>query len=300
MTHRVLLLTFTACFASSLALAGDRWTLDTSTSDARIVQRSKANPGSVNTVVARLTGRVKLDADDLGASFFDLSIYPVDGYWRHALSAGGDSPAGYVPGATDQILLRFKSTRVVKTANGELKATGALTLTRVERSVTATPTEAYAGPVYGDPFIYTHRREVTLLFPSLSVTRLSGSLTPAIHSTQASAISGSVVLGDEGFPELLDAISKTNWPPVEQNRDCYMPSTVGEDYSGVSCAGASVAVTRDDNCQMPASMREDDSSSPCTSAAGNQTTIVLDLKLLRAVPASSIGMLSGKATAENR
>jgi len=181
-----------------------------------------------------------------------------------------------------------------------LEAIGDLTLTRVERSVATTLTEAYAGPVYSDPFLRTYSREVTFLFPSLNAPRFSGSLTPAaLRNTQALEISGSAVVGQEEFPELISAIKDTNWPPVVQNKDCHMPS-VGEDYSGALYTGRLIAATHDDNCPMPASVGEDYSGSLCGPAAGNRTTIVLDLNLLHAVPESSVGMLSGKATHATR
>jgi len=300
MKHRAITLAFAACFASSLALAGDAWTLDSSTSNARFVQGSKANPGSVNTGVARVTGKVRLDADYLGTSVFDLAIYPADEYWRHALSAGGALPAGYHPDATDHTLLTFKSKRIVRTGTGKLEAIGDLTLTRVERSVATTPTEAYAGPVYGDPFLHTYSREATFLFPGLNAARFSGPLTPAaLRNTQALEISGSTVVGDEEFPELLSAIKDTNWAPVVQNKDCHMPS-IGDDYSGALCTGRLIAATRDDNCPMPASVGEDYRGSLCAPAASNRTTIVLDLNLLRAAPESSMGMLSEKSIRANR
>jgi len=248
-----------------------------------------------------VTGKVKLDTHDLGTSVFDLSIYSSDEYWRHALGANGDLPAGHVPDATDQALLTFKSKRMVRTGNGKLEVIGDLTLTRVERSVTATPTEAYAGPVNGDLFIHNYTREVTFTFPSLSVTRLSGPLTPAtLQNKQALEVSGSAVVGREDFPELLSAIRGTNWPPVVQNKDCHMPSTVGEDYSGALCTGTLIAATRNDNCYMPASVGEDYSGPLCTPATGNQTTIVADLKLLQTVPEPSVGMLSGTAKPDNQ
>ena len=108
----------------------------------------------MNTGVARVTGKVKLDTNDLDASFFNLSIYPAGEDWGHALSPEGALPPGYVPDSTDQTLLTFNSSRILRTVDGKLEVIGDLTLTRVERTVTATPTEAYAGPVYGLSLIH--------------------------------------------------------------------------------------------------------------------------------------------------
>ena len=137
---------------SPLAFAdGGTWSLDSASSSARLYQGSAANPDGD----ARVTGNVKVDTNDLDNSVFDLSIYPADEQWGHALSPEGTLPAGYVPDATDHTLLTFHSKRILRMRNGKLQVIGDLTLTRVERSVTLTPSEAYAGPVYGDPVIRT-------------------------------------------------------------------------------------------------------------------------------------------------
>jgi hypothetical protein len=107
MKHRAITLAFAACFLTSLALASDTLTFDSSRSNAQLFQGSKANSDSVNTGVARVTGMVKLDTNDLETSVLDLSIYPADEEWEPALNPEGALPTGYVPDATDQILLTF-------------------------------------------------------------------------------------------------------------------------------------------------------------------------------------------------
>jgi len=57
---------------SPLAFAdGSAWSLDPTTSSARFFQGSTANPDSVNSGVARVTGKVRLDTNDLDKSLFD-------------------------------------------------------------------------------------------------------------------------------------------------------------------------------------------------------------------------------------
>jgi hypothetical protein len=166
--------------------------------------------------------------------------------------------------------------------DGKLEVIGGLTLTRVERSVTLTPSEAYTGPVCDDPVIHTETREISFLFPSLSTALSSTPLTSvALQRKGALGLSGSARVVHEDFPELLNAIQDTNWPAVVQNERCQMPSTVGEDYHGATCTGTVVAATRHDNCRMPAIVGDDYSGPMCTPPSGNQTTIVLDLKMLR-------------------
>jgi polyisoprenoid-binding protein YceI len=292
MKRRAMTFESAAFFVTSLALASDAWILDSSRSNARLLEGSRTSPESVNTSVARVTGKVKLDTSDLDASVFDLSFDPADEDWGHALSPEGTLPTGYVPDAPDRTLLTFKSTHILRTGNGQLEVIGNLTLTGVERTVIATQTEAYAGPVSGDPVIHNETREIMFLFPSASAAHVSGPLTPAmLQKGGVLEIVGSTRVDREEFPELLNAIKETNWPPVVRNKDCHMPSTVGEDYRGAQCTGTLIAATRDDNCDMPASVGKDYSGPQCTPATGNQTTIVLDLKFLHTVPEPSVGML---------
>jgi len=292
MQHRAIKFASAAFFVTSLALASDTWILDSNRSNARLFQGSRANSDSVNTGVARVTGKVKLDTNDLDTSFFELSIYPADEDWGHALSPEGTLPTGYVPDATDQtLLLTFKSARILRTADGKLEVIGDLTLTRLERTVTVTPTEAYARPVYGDPVIHNETHEIKFLFPSVSAEHLLGPLTPAmLQKKGVLEIVGSARVEREKFPEPLNAIKATNWPTVVRNNDRRMPSTVGQDCDGATCTGTLVEATRYDNCQVPASVGDDYSGPQCTAATGNETTIVLDLKFLHTVQEPSAGM----------
>src|ERR1700675_4510551 len=102
MKRRAITYASAAFFVTSLALASDTWILGSGRSNARLLQGSRANSDAVNARVARVTGKVKLDANDLNASFFELSFYPADEDWGHALSPEGTLPAGNVPASTNQ------------------------------------------------------------------------------------------------------------------------------------------------------------------------------------------------------
>jgi hypothetical protein len=245
-----------------------------------------------------VTGEVKLDTNDLDSSVFDLSIYPADENWGHALNAEGLLPAGFVPDRTDHTLLTFNSKRILRTNDGQLEVIGNLKLTRVERSVTLTPNTAYAGPVYGPPVVHTETHEITFLFPSSIAGPQSARSTPAMLKTQTEiGLSGSAGIGRENFPELLSAIEDTNWPSVVKNEQCAMPSTIGgEDYSGAVCSGTLIAATNHDNCRMPALVGDDYSGPLCSTPAGDRTTIVLDLKLRQTGPKPSAETLSAGDT----
>ena len=280
---------------SQLAFAdGGTWALDSTTSSARLFQGSASNPDSVNTGVARVSGKVELDTNDLGHSVFDLTIYPADEQWGHSLTPEGTLPAGYVPDTTDHTLLTFHSKRILMRGNGRLEVIGDLTMTRVERSTTLTPSEAYAGPIYSDPVLHTETREVRFLFPSLNSALSSGTLTSvALQKKGTLDLSGSAPIVQEDFPELLNAIQDTNWPAVVENERCQMPSTVGEDYHGATCTGTVVAATQEDNCHMLATVGDDYGGPTCIQPSGTRTTIVLDLKMLRTRSDSVAAMRSG-------
>jgi polyisoprenoid-binding protein YceI len=292
MKYRARTFASAAFFVTSLALSRHTWILDSSRSNARLFQGARANSELVNSGVARVTGKVKLDTNDLDASFLDLSIYSADESWEHVLSPEGTLPIGDVTDATNQTLLAFKSTRILRTENGGLEVVGDLTLTRMERAVIATPTEAYAGPVYGGPVSHNETRKITFLFPTVSAEHLSAPLIPAKEQERGVLeIVGSARVEREEFPELLGAIKETSWPPVVQNEDCHKPSTLGKDSNGAPCTATPIAATRDNTCQAPVSAGEDYSGPPCTPAAGNQTAIVLALKFHHTVPEPSVGML---------
>ena len=261
MQHRAMNFASAAFFITSLALAAETWILDSGTSNARLFQGSIVNPESSNTAVAQVTGKVKLDTNDLDTSFFDLSIHPADEDWWGALGPKGALPTSRLPGATDYTLLSFKSTHVLSTGNGKLEVIGDLILTRVQRTTSATPSEAHAGSVHGDPVIHKETREVTFLFPGASTAYLSGPLSPAKAQK-------------EGVLEIVG-------------------SARVKDSNRASSSATPIAATQDNDCQAPASAGEDYSRPQCTLAVGNQTTIVLDLKFLHTVPEQPVGMLSG-------
>jgi polyisoprenoid-binding protein YceI len=277
-----------AFLVTSLALARHTWILDSSRSNARLVQGAGANSELVNSGIARVTGEVKLDTNDLEASFFDLSIYPADEGWEHVLNPEGTWPTTYAPRATDRRLLTFKSTRIVRTGNGALEVTGNLTLTHVERTA-ATPAEAYAGPVNGDLVIHNRTREITFLFPSASAPHPSTPLIPTmVQKRGVLEIVGSAHVEHEEFSELVGAIKETSWPPVGQNEDCHKLSPLGKNSNGAPSTAPRIALARDNDCQAPISAGEEYSGPQCTPASDNQTAIVLDLTFHHAIPEPSV------------
>jgi hypothetical protein len=97
-------------------------------------------------------------------------------------------------------------------------------------------------------------------------------------------------ISGENFPELLEAVSATNWPTFVADENCVMPSTVGEDYSGSACTGETVepAPCKDLHCEMPTTVGEDYAgengprSSEPSRLVANAVKIELDLHLTSA------------------
>jgi polyisoprenoid-binding protein YceI len=263
------------------AASDDAWVLDSNTSAARLFLGSGQNPNSENVGVARVTGIVHLDENHLNQSVVDVSIYPADEDWPKSLNPEGDVSSGFIPDNTDHTLLTFKSNRISKARDGQLRVTGRLTLTGVERTITADPSEGYAGPTYSDPVIHTVTHEITLLLQAPSATRASGLLNRAVRERRTvQDVSALTHVSHEDFRELTTAIAKTNWPPVVANESCQSPSTAGEGYFGAVCTGAVIAAISADNCQMPLAVGEDFHGAVCTPPAGDQMTIALKLRLI--------------------
>jgi hypothetical protein len=74
------------------------------------------------------------------------------------------------------------------------------------------------------------------------------------------------LIGAENFPELLTAVSATNWPAFVADERCTMPSVVGEDFSGPVYTGKPVelASRTDIHCEMPSVVGEDFAGEVCT------------------------------------
>ncbi len=228
-------LAFALCLASIPAVAqGHIWQVDPQYSFASLSLVSGSQSQEID--VAPVCGKLVFDASDPANAVVDLDIKPG--------SALG----------LEYSEIRFKSKRSVISRDGELAVVGDLSLTRVERSATWDPSEAYRGPEYGEPTVRTDTREVTLVFPGASL--------PADQS-EAIRLSASSTIGQEDFPQLLALLeSSYSLSVVAPDEDCTVPSTIGEDYSGLICTGTPVA----------------------TATNPNQATIALDMKLTQPAP----------------
>jgi len=199
--------------ASIAAHAQETWQVDPQHSVARLSLGSGSNALEIG--LARVSGDVVFESSDPADPSFYLSIKPDNGP------------------QVDSAEMSFTSRRSTITSDGKLVVTGDLSITRIERSVTIEPNEAYHGPEYGEPVARTATQEVRLV---VSAPGLPASRTDSVQ------ISGATSLSREAFPQLLDALTQSDWPnKLVNDEKCDTPSTVGEDYSGAACSGTVIA-----------------------------------------------------------
>ncbi len=242
------------------------WRIDSEHSTARLFLASSRNPDAiVNVGVARANGLVAY-ADDSAMPNFDFTIYPADktASLERFQQEQNDKP-GNEP---DYTVISFRSTRVVLVDKETFRVTGNLTLTYVQRLVTYDPSEAYSGPVYGPAITHSVRQEAVFEFRQVDPSGAQAAKKGNAEWFAVSTISG------ENFPELLEAVSATNWPTFVADEHCVMPSTIGEDYSGPACTGETVEPTprKDFHCDMPATVGEDFAGEVCTQTSSPAAT----------------------------
>jgi polyisoprenoid-binding protein YceI len=209
------------------------WKVDARHSDAQLITDATTDYGKTKIDVtlgfSRVNGRVELDNDNPAKSSFDFRIYPA-GSMTPDIDEDGKFLSQWEADLSNHTLVCFHSKGAVRTADGRLQTTGNLILTRVDRNVEATPSEAYAGPVYGPPMIHRVSHEATFVF-ALSGADGKGQKDGSIVA------SGSTRMFREDYPQLVRAVVSTYWPPVVQDKNCEAQAGVGEDYRGSQCTG---------------------------------------------------------------
>jgi polyisoprenoid-binding protein YceI len=252
--------------AATQAQAQD-WQVDSQLSVARLSLGSNSNALQIG--VARVSGEVRVDPKDLADSTVKIKI-------------SSDDTKG-----SDHAEMSFVSKSFTMTSNGMLIVTGDLSLTRIERSVAAEPNEAFAGMNYGDPVVQTSVRQTTLAF-SDPRQNASGSGTMQV--------SGRISVSRTDFPQLLDALTQDNWPTqLVNDQKCEVPLTVGEDFSGIKCAGTVLANVS--NVLVPAGVGEGyDGFRPAATPDLDLGVLALDLKL-KETPFAPSDASSGTTTA---
>lgn len=226
-----------AAFAGSAFAQRTNWKLTSDHSNGRLSLSSSADPTTTYDVgIARVKGSVSLGTSSLIDSSFDLTIYPAD-QDPVLINHDGSLNAAEFSNAPRSTVINFRSKVVKLTGDGNLSVTGNLTLTHLERLAIITYSEAYAGPVYGEPEVHSATREVTFVFDGASAASAKAG------SSRKLKLAGSADIKTEDFPGLFEAVTNANWPVVVEDKDCQMPATIGEDYHGASCTGTPVVIS---------------------------------------------------------
>ena len=206
------------------------WVVDARHSAAQLSTDGTTDFGktklNITVGFARVNGTVKLDSSDSAKSAFDFRMYPASAM-DPSIDEEGKVRIEWFANHANNTLVCFHSKGSQQTADGRLRTTGTLVVTRVDRNVELTPNEAYAGPVYGSPIIHRTSREATFIFDPLASGQKDGGISA----------SGSTKVIREDFPQLLKTVIGTYWPPVVQDKNCQTPAGAGEDYSGFPCTG---------------------------------------------------------------
>jgi polyisoprenoid-binding protein YceI len=263
-----------AGFAAPALAQNSNWKLNSDHSTGRLSLSSTADPSATFDVgIARVKGTVSLDASSVLNSSFDFIIYPAD-QDPALVNQNGSLDAAEFSNVARSTVINFRSKEVKRTGDGDLAVTGDLTLTHLERPVIITYSEAYAGPVYGEPEVSIATREVTFVFDR------GGRAAAQTGSDRKLKLVASADIKTEDFPGLFKAVTDLNWPVVIQDEECKTPAEIGEEYHGASCTGMPVVIS-----SRPLSSQTigDDYPAPDTEPAQvhNTVKIALNLELTR-------------------
>jgi len=249
------------------------WQVDAEHSIARLSLGS--SPESAEVGVARVSGNVVFDSSDPADPIVNLNIKP-------------DNSLG-----ADYSEISFKSKRSAMTSDGKLAVVGDLSLTRVERSVTAYVGggEGYYGAEYGPPVVQTDTEEITLVFPAASL--------PAAQNG-AMQLSATTNISRERFPQLLAALQGNGPSMVVQDEKCTtVQSGGGEGYYGASCTGTPVATATNAVNAYAGGGEGYYGSEAAVVPNGSQATIALNLKLTQVASAPSASSAAAQTAAGN-
>jgi polyisoprenoid-binding protein YceI len=256
------------------SIAGS-WQVDVRHSDVKLVTDATTDYGKTKINVAlgyaRIRGTVSLDSADPTKSSVEFRFYPATSM-RPPIAEDGKFLSHWLENLSNHTLVCFHSSKVARTPDGRLQATGELALTRVDRNVEADPTQAYSGPVYGPPMIHRVSHEATFIFDF-----------PAVGNGQKPIeASGSTTMFREDFPQLVKTVVSTYWPTVVQEETCQY-SDATEAYSGDQCTGTYLSTPG-----LPPEPHADNGQDlgvqqNFNSVVGNHLTILVHLSLMAKV-----------------
>jgi polyisoprenoid-binding protein YceI len=214
------------------SLTAQVWQVDSDRSVAELTTDGTSDYGkskiNLPLGVGKVDGVLTIDESDLTGSKVDLQFYPANST-KSSIARNGNFEVVSPANLTANTLVSFHSKKLFRMPDGRLRVTGDITLTSVDRTVQITPSEGYAGAVYGPSVIHRTSREATFLFdlPASNGTR---GKDPGISATASTRVFR------EDFQELVTAIVNTDWPPVVQDEHCILTGA-GSGYYGAQCAG---------------------------------------------------------------
>jgi polyisoprenoid-binding protein YceI len=259
---------------SKPVITAGSWRIDTRHSDAQLITDATTNYGKtkIDTTLgfARVSGVVQLDEGDSARSSVDLKIYPATSMGS-PIDESGKFRDQWFANLANNTLVCFHSKGLSHRPDGKLQTTGTLVLTRVDRNVEVTPSEAYSGPVYGPPMIHRVTHEMTFIFEPPATDAKD-------HKDSGIMMSGSTSMFREDFPQLVQAVVSTQWPVVVQEETC-KPGEPGSAYHGPQCTG--VFLQAPPVPQVPQSGPGEDYPAPSNfnAVVGNRLNILIHLRL---------------------
>ncbi|MFZ0685853.1 MAG: hypothetical protein WAM89_09925 [Terriglobales bacterium] len=260
------------------------WQVDARHSDAQLITDATTDYGKTKIDItlgfARVNGRVALD-NDLSKASFDFRLYPATGM-SPAIDEDGKFLSHWLANLSNHTLICFHSKGALRTPDGRLQTTGDLVLTRVDRNVDATPSEAYSGPVYGPPMIHRISRQATFVFDFPAAAGKD-------QKDAATFASGSARMFREDYPQLVTTALNTYWPPVVQDQNCQAPASVGEDYHGSVCTGTLLMAPGLPDSPQGGSGEDLGTPQNADAVVGNRLTILVHLRLMAKASAEQAG-----------
>jgi len=146
---------------------GGSWQVDTRHSAAQLITDGTTDYGKTKLDFTlgfgRVNGEMNINDADPTKSNIVFAFYPSNAM-SPMIAENGKFLSEWLADQANHTLVCFHSKTVQRTADGKLQATGELAVTRVDRNVDATPSEAYSGPVYGPPIVHRIGREATFVF----------------------------------------------------------------------------------------------------------------------------------------
>lgn len=243
-----LAIVMTAAFAFSAAAQTERTKVDPGHSLASIfLLRKAASAPPSNVGIAQVSGIAKWDASDVSKSIFDLYIFPADEDPR-LLNDDGTIRQDTIVNLSRYTLMAFHSKKVALDQEGKLIVTGDLSITHVEREALASWSPAYSGSKTAEPVIHnvTHEARLTVEIVPVAAKADWPGAKPDLRAF--------MIISNEDFKGLKDALQGAVWPILVQDRRCVMPSIAASGdlraYQGAICSGTPILT--DPAGQVPA------------------------------------------------